>query len=136
MCGFLPDERGHETLLRTAIQAELGQKTQVHAVSDGAAWIADQVSEQFGLHGHFLCTPLRHPGPSQAGRRLVETEKRQAHAGAACLPCQPGVGQLLAAQTTTGGLTHSGTSNCARLSVPEVQSGRGPRSQKALWQKL
>ncbi len=198
-----PDQVG-ETLFRTAVQAGLGRKTQVHAVSDGAAWIAAQVSEQFGRHGHFLvdfyhacdyltaagktiastaarawletqkdrlkqnrlqdvldelqrfvendtvpddnvpvraslshqspvavqlsrraqgraanrvgrsrkCTPLRHPGSSQAGRRLVETEKRQAHAGATRLPCQPEVGQLLAVQTTTGGLIHSRTSDC------------------------
>ena len=48
-----PDQIG-ETLLRKVVRAGLGRKTKVHAVSDGASWIADQVSEQFGLHGHFV----------------------------------------------------------------------------------
>lgn len=48
-----PDQVG-ETLLRRAVQAGLGRNTKVHAVGDGASWIADQVSEQFGLQGHFL----------------------------------------------------------------------------------
>lgn len=29
-------------------------ETQVHCVGDGARWIADQVEEQFGAHGHYL----------------------------------------------------------------------------------
>ena len=78
-----PDQVG-ETLLRTAVQAGLGRKTQVHAVSDGAAWIADQVSEQFGLHGHFLvdfyhvCDYLTAAGKTIAGtaaRAWLETQK-------------------------------------------------------------
>jgi hypothetical protein len=37
-----------------AIAAGLGQHTQVHAVGDGASWIADQVAEQFGTQGRYL----------------------------------------------------------------------------------
>ena len=41
--------------LRTcAIAAGLGNHTQVHAVGDGAPWIADQVAEQFGTQGRYL----------------------------------------------------------------------------------
>ncbi|MEF8752646.1 MAG: ISKra4 family transposase [Accumulibacter sp.] len=78
-----PDQVG-ETLLRTAVQAGLGRKTKVHAVSDGAAWIADQVSEQFGLQGHFLvdfyhvCDYLTAAGDTIAGtaaRAWLETQK-------------------------------------------------------------
>ena len=78
-----PDQVG-ETLLRTAVQAGLGRKTQVHAPGDGAAWIADQVSEQFGLHGHFLvdfyhvCDYLTAAGKtiaSTAARAWLETQK-------------------------------------------------------------
>jgi Uncharacterised protein family (UPF0236) len=47
------EEAGQE-LVRVAVQAGLGRKTQVHVVSDGAPWIADQVQLQFGLHGAFL----------------------------------------------------------------------------------
>ncbi len=36
------DEAG-QILLRTAVQAGLERKTQVHVVSDGAPWNADQV---------------------------------------------------------------------------------------------
>ena len=45
----------------------------------------------------------------------METEKRQANAGAACLPCQPGLGHLLAIQASTGRLMLSRTSDCTLL---------------------
>jgi hypothetical protein len=41
-------------LSRSAIQAGFGTKTQVHAVGDGAVWIADQVEAQFGSQGRYL----------------------------------------------------------------------------------
>lgn len=44
---------GHE-LFACACRAGLGPDTQVHAVGDGASWIAHQVEQQFGVHGHFL----------------------------------------------------------------------------------
>ena len=47
-------EEAGETLLRTAVRAGLGRKTKIHAVGDGASWIADQVSLQFALQGAFL----------------------------------------------------------------------------------
>ena len=37
-----------------AESAGLGKATRVHAVSDGAPWIADQVETQFGRQGHYL----------------------------------------------------------------------------------
>ena len=47
------DEAGRE-LRACAIAADLGHHTQVHAVGDGAPWIADQVAEQFGTQGQYL----------------------------------------------------------------------------------
>lgn len=40
-------------LLRCAIAAGLGTETQVHALGDGAPWIADQVAERFGTQGRY-----------------------------------------------------------------------------------
>jgi len=37
-----------------AIQAGFGKKTQLHAVGDGATWIADQIDQQFGTQGSYL----------------------------------------------------------------------------------
>jgi hypothetical protein len=37
-----------------AIQAGFGKKTQLHAVGDGATWIADQIDQQFGAQGSYL----------------------------------------------------------------------------------
>ncbi len=37
-----------------AVQAGFGNKTQLHAVGDGATWIADQIDEQFGAQGSYL----------------------------------------------------------------------------------
>ena len=77
-------EEAGETLLRTAVQAGLGRKTKVHAVGDGASWIADQVQVQFGLQGAFLvdfyhvCDYLAAAGDSIAGadqRAWMETQK-------------------------------------------------------------
>ncbi len=68
-----PPEEAGQDLLRAAVQAGLGRKTKVPAVSDGAPWMADQVQMQFGLQGEFLSisttyvTPWRPPGtPSRA----------------------------------------------------------------------
>lgn len=48
-----PDQAG-DRLLCSAIGAGLGTDTQVHAVGDGASWIANQVSLVFGVQGSFL----------------------------------------------------------------------------------
>jgi hypothetical protein len=37
-----------------AIQAGFGKRTQLHAVGDGATWIADQIDHQFGAQGSYL----------------------------------------------------------------------------------
>jgi hypothetical protein len=37
-----------------AVRAGFGQKTQLHAVGDGAEWIASQVEDQFGAKGYYL----------------------------------------------------------------------------------
>jgi hypothetical protein len=47
------EEAGRQ-LSRSASQAGFGAKTQVHAVGDGAVWIADQVEAQFGSQGRYL----------------------------------------------------------------------------------
>lgn len=47
------DQAG-EQLHHSAKLAGLGENTQLHAVGDGAKWIADQVEEQFGAHGSYL----------------------------------------------------------------------------------
>ena len=79
-----PPAQVGETLVRAAVQAGLGRNTRVHVVSDGASWIADQVSEQFGLQGHFLvdfyhvCDYLTAAGNTIAGtapRAWLETQK-------------------------------------------------------------
>ncbi len=36
------------------MQAGFGKKTQLHAVGDGATWIADQIDERFGAQGSYL----------------------------------------------------------------------------------
>lgn len=41
-------------LLECALQAGFGASTHIHAVGDGAPWIADQVEEQFGAQGSYL----------------------------------------------------------------------------------
>ena len=41
-------------LLRCAESAGFGKSTQIHAVGDGAPWIADQVEAQFGAQGSYL----------------------------------------------------------------------------------
>ncbi len=41
-------------LFDCARRAGLGAQTQVHAVGDGAPWIADQVAHCFGQQGHYL----------------------------------------------------------------------------------
>lgn len=43
-----------EQLLTCVKQVGAHKNTYVHCVGDGARWIADQVEEQFGTHGHYL----------------------------------------------------------------------------------
>lgn len=43
-----------EQLRACAIQAGFGRHTHIHAVGDGAPWIADQVEDQFGTQGSYL----------------------------------------------------------------------------------
>ena len=43
-----------EQLLACAAQAGFGRHTHIHAVGDGAPWIADQVEDQFGAQGSYL----------------------------------------------------------------------------------
>jgi hypothetical protein len=39
---------------RSAIKAGVGQQTQIHGVSDGAAWIVEQLQQQFGKRATYL----------------------------------------------------------------------------------
>jgi hypothetical protein len=41
-------------LLACAVAAGLGNNSRVHALGDGATWIADQVAERFGTQGSYL----------------------------------------------------------------------------------
>jgi hypothetical protein len=41
-------------LYHCAVQAGLGKGTHLHAVGDGATWIADQIDQQFGAQGSYL----------------------------------------------------------------------------------
>ncbi len=43
-----------QQLMACATQAGFGRDTSIHAVGDGAPWIADQVEEQFGAQGGYL----------------------------------------------------------------------------------
>lgn len=43
-----------EQLMACATQAGFGRQTHIHAVGDGAQWIADQVEDQFGAQGSYL----------------------------------------------------------------------------------
>ena len=43
-----------QQLLACATQAGFGRNTPIHAVGDGAQWIADQVEKQFGAQGSYL----------------------------------------------------------------------------------
>lgn len=47
------DEAG-QSLLNAAVLAGFGEKTQLHAVGDGAPWIAKQVQNKFGTQGSYL----------------------------------------------------------------------------------
>ena len=47
------DDAG-QCLLNSAILAGFGTQTHLHAVGDGAPWIADQVEEKFGSQGSYL----------------------------------------------------------------------------------
>jgi hypothetical protein len=47
-----PEQAGDQ-LLHCAIQAGLGTDTKVHGLGDGAPWIADQISLQFGLRATY-----------------------------------------------------------------------------------
>jgi hypothetical protein len=63
-------------LLRCAESAGFGEGTRIHAVGDGAPWIADQVEDQFGAQGSYLldfyhvCDYL-----SAAAKAIVADEK-------------------------------------------------------------
>lgn len=43
-----------KALLACAVRAGLGKQSHLHAVGDGAPWIANQIEEQFGRQGHYL----------------------------------------------------------------------------------
>jgi hypothetical protein len=47
-------DKAGEQLHECAKLAGFGEKTQLHAVGDGAKWIADQVEEHFGASGNYL----------------------------------------------------------------------------------
>ena len=47
------DEAG-QSLLNCAILAGFGQQTHLHAVGDGAPWLASQVQDKFGRQGSYL----------------------------------------------------------------------------------
>lgn len=46
--------RAGQHLFACATQAGFGANTSIHAVGDGAQWIADQVEDQFGAQGSYL----------------------------------------------------------------------------------
>ena len=43
-----------QKLFDCAVQAGFGARSHVHAVGDGAQWIADQIEDQFGAQGNYL----------------------------------------------------------------------------------
>jgi len=43
-----------QKLFECAVQAGFGANTHIHAVGDGAQWIADQIEDQFGAQGNYL----------------------------------------------------------------------------------
>nr|WP_294564331.1 hypothetical protein [uncultured Rhodopila sp.] len=47
-------EAAGRTLLACAVRAGFGTDSRVHAVGDGAPWIAGQIEQQFGEHGSYL----------------------------------------------------------------------------------
>ncbi|NJO17245.1 MAG: ISKra4 family transposase [Thioploca sp.] len=71
-------EQAGEALFDSACRAGFGRQTDVHAVGDGAPWIADQVEVQFGAQGHYLvdfyhvCEYLGNAAPSCAGKENAE----------------------------------------------------------------
>ena len=79
-----PPEAAGQAMLRAAVEAGMGRKTKVHAVGDGATWIADQVTLQFGRQADFLvdfyhvCDYLAAAGDTIVGadqRAWMETQK-------------------------------------------------------------
>jgi len=67
-----------QQLAECAARAGFGIRTEVHAVGDGAPWIADQVEDQFGAQGRYLldfyhvCDYL-----SAAAKSIVSDEAQQ-----------------------------------------------------------
>ena len=43
-----------QQLFDCAVRAGFGTRSQIHAVGDGAPWIADQVEDQYGAKGRYL----------------------------------------------------------------------------------
>jgi hypothetical protein len=68
-------EEAGDRLLHCAIRTGLGAQTRVHALGDGAPWIADQVSLKFGVQGGYLvdfyhlCDYLSGAGDACCGAR-------------------------------------------------------------------
>ena len=68
-----------QQLLACATQAGFGRHTHIHAVGDGAPWIADQVEDQFGSQGRYLldfyhvCEYLGAAGGVIAGDAVART---------------------------------------------------------------
>jgi len=78
------DDAG-QCLLNSAILAGFGQQTHLHAVGDGATWIADQVDDKFGLQASYLvdfyhvCEYLSQAAKSCANdddKTWLETQKK------------------------------------------------------------
>ena len=73
-----------------ALAAGLTRTTRVHALGDGAPWIADQIEQQFGVQGRYLidfyhlCDYLAAAAPACACRSTaswLETQKTQMRSG-------------------------------------------------------
>ena len=73
-------------LLACAIAAGMGANSQVHALGDGAVWIADQVAARFGTQGRYLvdffhvCDYLAEAAKGcapDAPRTWLETQKKR-----------------------------------------------------------
>ena len=79
-------------LFDCARRAGLGRNSQLHAVGDGATWIADQVDERFGKNGRYLvdfwhvcdylCAAAKAFAPTQeAAQAWIEAQKTRLKEG-------------------------------------------------------
>ena len=79
-CGTVQGDAAQagKKLLGCARQAWMGKNTPIHAVGDGAPWIAEQVEQQFGAEAHYLVDFYHVCEYLSAAATAIQSDKDQA----------------------------------------------------------